>query len=278
MYTIQVVGAGYLGMRIAARFAEKKQKVFALTRSAEKAARFKDKKIQPIVADLTDPASLNLIPPAHFIVICVAPDQSDATAYEAVYLKGVANYLEAIKKNPRPFLVVYVSSTGVWQDQTGDWFDEAVEPLPQSPRARMLVEAEKQVLAAGLPAVVLRLSGIYGPGRNRLQAFREGRWPVPGSDRWINLVHADDIASLMPDFFKKAQEGEIYLGTDDEPVRVSTIAEWLARETGTSRTVSFECGDAGRRLKNEKLKSLGIRLKYPTFREGYSAIIKEELS
>lgn len=276
MYTIQVVGAGYLGFRIASFFAAKKQKVFAVTRSEQKGKALENEGVHPILADLEKTETLTALPPAHFIVICVAPDQTDAVAYEAVYLKGVASYLNAIRKNPKPFLVVYVSSTGVWQDQAGDFFDETVEPLPQSPKAKILVEAEKQILKSGLPSVVLRLSGIYGPGRNRLKAFRDGRWPEAGTDRWMNLIHADDVAAMMPEFFKKVKEGEIYLGTDDEPIRLSALRDWLALQTGISSSFSFECGVSGRRLKNDKLKSLGIRLKYPTFREGYASIIKEE--
>ncbi len=130
MYTIQVVGAGYVGMRIARFFALKKQKVFALTRSAAKVEVMKKDGIQPIVADLTRPETLNAVPPAHFIVICPAPDETSEQAYEAVYLRGIQNYLNAIRANPKPFLIVYLSSTGVWRDQTGEVFDETVEPLP----------------------------------------------------------------------------------------------------------------------------------------------------
>ncbi len=278
MYTIQIVGAGYLGSRVARFFIEKKQKVFALTRSNEKARIFSEQGIRPVVADLIQPEMLSLVPPANFIVICPAPDESTETTYEAIYLKGIAHYLKAIQKNPKPHLIVYVSSTGVWQDQTGDLFDETVLPKSQSAKARILLEAEKQILNCGLPAAVLRLSGIYGPGRNRLQAFREGSWPVSKQDRWMNLIHVEDIAEAMPIFFKNAKEGEVYLGTDDEPFLCSSLADWLSQKTGIMPKVSFEVGSlpAGRRLKNTKFKDLGIRLKYPTFREGYQKILEEE--
>ena len=109
MYTIQIVGAGYTGTRIAQFFAAKKQKVFALTRSIQKAQDFKAQKINPIIADLTKVETLSQIPSAHFIVICTAPDQSTEAAYEAVYLKGIGNYLKAIKKHPKPFLILYLA-------------------------------------------------------------------------------------------------------------------------------------------------------------------------
>lgn len=275
MYTIQIVGAGYAGVRIARFFKEKKQKVFALTRSTEKSELLKSQGIQPVLADLTRPETLSQIPPAHFVVICPAPDESTEAAYEDIYIKGIGNYLNAIKKNPKPFLIVYLSSTGVWQDQVGDKFDESVEPQPVSQKAKILVRAEQQILSSGFPSAVLRLSGIYGPGRNRLRAFREGNWPS-AEDRWMNVIHVDDIAAALPVFFKNAKEGQVYLGTDDEPFRVSDLTRWLAQKTGVSKEFSFECQAGGRRLSNQKLKSLGIELNYPSFREGYSQILEEE--
>lgn len=275
MYTIQIVGAGYTGTRIAQFFLNKKQKVFALTRSSEKAEHFSGQGIQPVVADLTRPETLRDIPPAHFIVISTAPDETTEAAYESVYLRGIANYLSAIKKNPNPFLIVYLSSTGVWRDQTGDIFDESVEPHPQSVKAKILLEAEKQILNSGFPAAVMRLSGIYGPGRNRLRAFREGSWPGK-EDRWMNVIHVEDIARAMPLFFKNARAGEVYVATDGHPFRASDLAKWLADKTGIKKQFSFECSDAGRRLSGRKFQSLGIELQYPDFREGYSQILKEE--
>lgn len=290
MYTIQIIGAGYTGSRIAQFFVAKKQKVFALTRSAQKAQGLESEKINPIIADLTKPETLTQIPPAHFVVICPAPDpapkytsgvdlgHSKEKAYEDIYLKGIGNYLEAIKKNPKPFLIVYLSSTGVWQDQAGDMFDESVLPQPVSTKAKILVEAEKQILNCGLPAAVLRLSGIYGPGRNRFQAFQKKEWPVPGSaDRWMNMIHVDDIAACLPTFFKNAKEGEVYLGTDDQPFLMSELAQWINEKTGVRREFSFSKDlPQGRQLKNTKFKDLGISLKYPTFREGYFEILRAE--
>ncbi len=294
MYTIQIVGAGYTGTRIAQFFLEKKQKVFALTRSLEKAQKLKEQGIQPIVADLTQPKTLTGIPAAHFVVLCPAPDavasgfspraQSHNSAldctvsksYEAIYLTGIRNYLKAIQKNPKPFLTVYLSSTGIWQDQSGDWFDEQVLPEPQSPKAKILMEAESQILNSGLPAAIFRLSGIYGPDRNRLQAFRDKKWPVSETDRWLNLIHVDDIVASLPLFFKNAKEGEVYLGVDDEPVRVSTLYQWLCDQKGRVSGINFSKLENSKKYKNNKLKSLGISLKYPTFRKFYTELLQSE--
>ncbi|MCB9799768.1 MAG: SDR family oxidoreductase [Candidatus Omnitrophica bacterium] len=271
MYTILVVGAGYTGSAIGRLFVEKKQKVYGLTRSEASAKELKAQGIMPWIADLTKPETLQRLPKAHFVVICPAPDSRDEESYRRIYLDGVSHFLEAFKKNPRPHLMVYLSSTSVWADCGGEWVDETVEPNPGTTRQRILYEAERQVLRSGLPVAIFRSGGIYGPGRNRLQALREGRVSAIEEDEYMNLIHVEDIAALMPVIFKSAREGEIYAGVDDLPVKKSEYYDWLTSKLGISSVVKNRQGAAvrGKRIRNHKLKSLGYEFKYPSFREGY---------
>lgn len=276
MYHILIAGAGYTGTAIARFFSAKKQKVYVLTRSAEKAGRFAAEGIEPLVMDLTRPETLQL-PPVHFVVMAAAPDERTEESYRRIYLEGNASLLGALSKNARPFLVTYLSSSGVWPDRGGAWTDESVEARPDTERARILYEAEKQVLGWGYPAVVLRLAGIYGPGRNRLKA-RSGT-PETGKARWMNLIHVDDIAAAMPVIFKKAVEGSVLNVVDDEPVASPDFYDWLAREAGRPELAALG-GEGkpqnGKRLSNRHLKELGVSLQYPTFREGYRPLLTEK--
>ena len=304
MYHIQVVGAGYAGSRIAAHFREKKQKVWALTHSGKRNAEFEALGITPIIADLTKPDTLEGILPAHFIVICPAPgEKKDEEAYRKIYLEGIGNYLAAIRKNPKPNLIVYLSSTGVYSDKKGEWVDETTPPEPDTEKGRILLEAEAQVLNSGFPSVIFRLAGIYGPGRNRLSRPSVARDDSP--DRWLNHIHVDDIAGAMPVIFNKGQAGSLYLGVDGEPILQSEFNQWLADKNvilrakpeessrrsfarsfcsprrGSLRMTSEEPGRTrplGKRCSNAKLKALGYQFKYPAYREGYEAIIKETSS
>ncbi len=306
MYHVQVVGAGYAGSRIAACFREKKQKVWAVTRSGKRNAEFEALGILPVIADLTKPATLEKIPPAHFIVICPAPgEKKDEAAYSQIYLEGIRNYLAAIRQNPKPNLIVYLSSTGVYSDKKGEWIDEATPPEPDTEKGKILLEAEQQVLNSGYPAIVFRLAGIYGPGRNAIarsslsspnvfvgdQRVADSRLKSRGNDsatpdRWMNLIHVEDIAGAMPVIFNKGQAGSLYLGVDDEPVLQSEFERWLSaslREGRTPKANAFGAlaGTGGSRLRrgkrcsNKRLKGLGYQFKYPTYREGYEAILKE---
>ncbi len=277
MYHILVAGAGYTGGAVARFFAGKKQKVYALARSPEKAARFAGQGIVPLVMDLTKPETLETLPPAHFVVVAAAPDERTEAAYRQVYLEGVKNLLDALKKNPKPFLIVYLSSTGVWPDQGGAWIDEMVPAAPDTERGRILLKAEEQVLCSGYPAVVLRLAGIYGPGRSRLAALQKMQASPPEDPRWMNLIHVEDIARAMPVIFNKAEAGSIIAAADDEPVLSPVFYAWLAEAAGRSVCAQFTAKPpSGKRIQNARLKALDFSFQYPTFREGYRGLIAAE--
>jgi len=279
MYTILVAGAGYTGGTIARFFTAKKQRVYALTRSAEKAKSFESEGIRPLIMDMTHPETLIGLPQAQFVVIAVAPDDRSEEAYRRTYVEGVGNFLKALKKGTRPLLVVYLSSTGVWPDQGGAWVDETVLAVPDSERAKILLQAEKQVLNSELPSVVVRLAGIYGPGRNRLATLRKADSFSKATERqrWMNLIHVQDIAESMPVIFKKSEAGAIIACADDEPTTSSEFYEWLTSHAGIPNPPKFPTQPIqGKRIRNSLLKSFGYQFQYPTFREGYRAILEAE--
>ncbi len=274
MYHILVAGAGYTGSAIARFFTAKKQKVYAITRSPEKARQLETQGIFPKVMDITRSETLKSLPAAHFVVIAVAPDQRDEESYRRIYVEGVSNLLNAIRKNPRPFLVIYLSSSGVWADQKGEWVDEYTAAVPEDRRGRILLEAENKILASGAPAVIFRLAGIYGPERTRLSDFDLPAAREAVAPRWMNMIHVEDVARAMPVLFKKAQEGTIYTGVDDAPVASPDFYRWLAAEIQKPIPFKFTAeAPAGKRIKNIGLKSLGFSFQYPSFREGYAEIL-----
>ncbi len=273
MYTIGIVGAGYTGGRLAAYFRAKKQKVWAVSRSSEKKKWLESLGAEAVLTDLAQAGSLE-IPPAHFIVIALAPEERTPEAYRKIYLEAAGRVLDAVRKNPRPFLIVYLSSTGVYGASQGGLLDESVPPEPENERAKILLEAERQVLESGYPAAVFRLAGIYGPGRNVLVRLKEGR-ELETEERTVNMILVEDVVENIPLFFKAAQAGEIYLGVDDLPVKRSELYAWLASKSGLPFPETMpKSSEGGKRYGNAKLKRLGAKLKFPTFREGYTAILE----
>ena len=291
MYHILIAGAGYAGSAIARNFLAKKQKIFTLTRSEKKSEVFRAQGAHPLCMDLTQPETLKQLPAAHFIVFAAAPDISDEANYRSIYLEGLSNLLEAVKRNPRPHLFLHLSSTSVWRERAGGWVDETVPADPDTEKGKILLEAEQRVLSAGIPAVILRLAGIYGPGRNRLS-----RKAAPAQEplRWMNMIHVEDIAQAIQPLFKSAREGGIYTAVDDEPVLNRTFYEWLRAHTGVSKPREPAEGvglrhaqtgadmpalkdtgtTEGKRVSNQKLKSLNWKPQYPTFRQGYEELLK----
>ena len=273
MYHIQIVGAGYTGLHLVRYFREKKQKVWAITRTLENSAAIKECGATSLIIDLTRPENFTSIPPAHFIVIALAPPERTEAAYRKTYLEAAANYLAAIRKNPAPNLIVYLSSTGVYGNKNGGETDENTAPRPDSEKGKILLEAEEQILHSGFPAVIFRLGGIYGPGRSDIKRY-ESQCETLEEDSYVNRIHVEDIAAAMPVLFNKAEAGSIYLGVDDQPVLKSEFCKWLGERTG--KPVKIEGKKlpvSGKRCSNKKLKTLGYKFKYPTYREGYGELI-----
>lgn len=200
-------------------------------------------------------------------------------------------YAAAIAAAPRLESIVYLSTVGVYGDHRGAWIDEETTPVPVSARSRerLAAEAAWQALAAqcGKPVAILRLAGIYGAGQNALVQLARGsarRIDKPG--QVFNRIHVADIAQAIDASFRQRASG-IFNVTDDEPTAPSdpivfaaslagvapppAIPYAVAEATMTPMARSFygEC----KRVRNERLKRvLGVRLRYPTYREGLGAL------
>jgi nucleoside-diphosphate-sugar epimerase len=241
-----------------------------------------------VTGDVTDPASLHPVA-AEFdwVVNCVAAGGGEVAEYRRVYLDGTRHLLDWLRSCPlRRY--VYTSSTGVYGQNDGSEVDETSPAEPASPTGRILVETEQLLQQAaqarGFPAVILRLSGIYGPGRGYwLRQFLAGEAQLEGEgSRVLNMIHRDDVVGAILAALEHGQDGEIYNASDDEPVTQRALFEWLARHTGRPFPPSLpraagpppatRRGATNKRVLNRKLRrALGYRFRFPTFREGFAA-------
>jgi len=235
VYNILVVGAGYVGKAIIKAYAEKKQRVYGLVKSEDSAEAIESLGGIAMVADLQKSETLKKIPPAHFIVVCPAPEERTENAYRCIYVDGVGHFLRAIQNNPRPYLILYTSSTRVWGHSGPQWLDENVEAVARDEKAEILLEAEKQILECGYPSLVLRLAGIYGPNRLPLDRIKKQVPMVSERDSpWTNRIHIDDLANICITAMEHAEDGEIFnVGTENRPV--GEIAEKAGCSSATAR-------------------------------------------
>ena len=271
--TVLIAGCGDLGTEAGLRFAAAGFPVLGWRRSAEKIP-------APLTgqsADLTGP--LPVIPAdTEIVVISTAAGERTEAAYRSAYVDGTANVLDALERDGvQPRRILFVSSTAVYGDAEGGWLDEDSPTAPASVTGAVIREAEDLLHARRPDAVVLRLAGIYGPGRTRLiDQVRSGA-PDPGPGQLTNRIHRDDAAAAIVHLTTAtAEPAPLYLGVDDEPVEQRDVLAFLAGELGTS----LSAGEPGkssrggnRRLSNARLGSTGFSFAYPTFREGYRAVL-----
>jgi nucleoside-diphosphate-sugar epimerase len=184
----------------------------------------------------------------------------------------------------------YLSTTGVYGDTQGAWVDEATPVNPGNERSQHRVAVEQAFLQAQLPTHIFRLPGIYGPGRSifeRLRAATVQRIERPG--HVFCRIHVEDIVQTLWASMQQPKPGSIYNVSDDEPTEPSNLILEAAHLLGVEppKAISFEAAEMtpmsasfwreSRRVKNEKIKTeLGVRLKYPTYREGLRGILQAQ--
>ena len=227
-----IVGCGYLGERLASRWLAAGSRVWGLVRTPSRLARLSEAGVEPIVADVAAPLPLPALPEVDTVVWAVGFDRTAGRSYREVHVDGLRRLLDALTGNPR---LIFVSSTGVWGRVDGQRVDEATPPHPDREAGRVLLEAE--ALLGGHPkgpGTVLRLAGIYGPGRlPRIDDLRAGRPLEADPDSWLNLVHVDDAAAVVIAVADHAGPGPLYVVSDGRPVRRRDFYARLADLVGS---------------------------------------------
>lgn len=284
---VLILGCGYVGLPLGAELSRAGHDVFGVKRTPDTGALSKAG-IKPIIADFTQPSALALLRPDFDVVInTLSSSKGGAEEYRSVYLETTRRLIEWF---PRGSLrkYIYTSSTSVYAQTDGSWVTEQSPTEPQTETSRILVETEEALLDAAqsddFPAVILRVAGIYGPERGHLfQQFLRGEARAEGDGtRHINMVHRDDVACSIVAALERGQPGSIYNVADDEPVTQRDFFIWLSGMMHRPMPPEAAAADVrvrkravtNKRVSNRKLRlELGCELKYPTFRQGYSAEI-----
>lgn len=273
--TALIIGCGYLGRRVGTAWRLRGDDVWALTRSPQHATEFTSAGVRPVIGDVLDPPSLQQLPSADTILYAVGYDRSAAHSKRAVYVDGLRNVLSALPA--RVGRLIWISSTSVYGQSQGEWVDESSPCAPTSDGGRICLSAEtlaRESFAGTGGVSVLRLSGLYGPGRlaARIDALKSQR-PVRGNAAgWINLIHVDDARDAILACAESTRPVETLLVTDDRPLQRRDYYQQLSAAIGAPRPVFDENADAdelGKRCSNQKLREvLGIDLTYPTIVDG----------
>ena len=268
-----VIGCGYLGRRVAEAWRDAGRPVYALTRG--RADELRAAGLRPVTGDVTDPASLaglRDLPPIGTVLYAVGLDRRAGHSMREVYVEGLRNVLAAC---PPAEHWVSVSSTGVYGQTDGSVVTEESPTQPLEESGRVVLEAERTLLAVRPDATVLRFAGIYGPGRwLRKAALLAGEPYTADADKWLNLIHvADGVRAVL---CAEQRSGGVFNIADDEPVRRRDFYTLSAKLLGAPEAVftppATPAVEANRRVSNAAARrALGFAPAYPSYREGLAA-------
>jgi nucleoside-diphosphate-sugar epimerase len=279
---ILIAGCGGIGTALGLRLAQGGHAVWGLRR---RAGPLPDP-LKAVRADLTHLEELRALPPdLEFVFYTAAAEAPTEEAYVDAYVLGLRNLLQALddaRQSPRRIL--YTSSTGVFGQQGGEWVDEETPPEPDTPRAGHLLAGEGHLAAGPIPSVVLRMGGIYGPGRTRLlDRVRRGiEAPHMGGPIYTNRVRVEDCVGILVHLMEHPGPEGLYLGVDHEPAERNELLAYLAEGLGVDLPAPLHPSEApagrgrgNKRCRNGRLLDSGYSFQYPTYREGYTDLIWE---
>jgi len=292
-----IAGCGDLGMRTAALLCQAGHEVIGLRRRPALQSdgdTVTGRINQPpgftwFTADLRDPSSMTSLPSdITHVIYAATPDQRQESAYRAIFLDGVQHLVNALDQascqrpaGSAPFLqrFMFVSSSAVYGEHADQWVDELTPTDPQGFNGRILVEAEQWLTSQPFESVVLRLSGIYGPGRDQLlDRIRQGQASVPRLHKhWSNRIHVEDAARALFHLMTLPNPDMTYLITDSHPYLMDELYYRLADLLGVTRPVD---GPApmligSKKLSNKRLLATGFKLNWPDAMDGYAALLDQ---
>ncbi len=281
-------GCGYVAQALAKRLTAENWRVSGTTRSKEAAEALSELGIAPLIFDGRKPLEgvEGTLAGVTHVVHSIPPD---AGGDPVLLLHG-----SDLARLPSLTWLGYLSTTGVYGDHGGDWVTEesALNATSERSRRRVKAEAAWQDLreTQGLPLHVFRLAGIYGPGRNQLDALREGRARRIAKPGYVfGRIHVEDICRALEASIAAPQPGAVYNLADDLPMEPEAVVAYAAELLGMKPPPLIPFEEAGlspmaesfyldcRRVSNRRMRDeLGVTLAYPTYREGLRALDAEE--
>ncbi len=281
---IFIVGCGDIGHRVAERWQQRGASVSALARSGERKAEYARHHIAVIAGDLDQPPTLTA-PQAGALVYYFAPPPTRGTTDPRMQ-----NFLNTISPQARPARIVYISTSGVYGDVRGAWVTEESPTNPTTDRSHRRLDAEQKLRAwcddHKVPYVILRVPGIYGPGRLPIDVVKSGRPILRESESgYTNRIHADDLAAICVRAGEPDAPPGIYNVSDGQPGTMAQYFKAVADLIGVPHPPEVSLEEAqrvlsaemmsylteSRRVDNSKLlRELGIKLKFLTLVDGLS--------
>jgi len=285
MKSVFIVGCGDIGDRITGLCREKNVSVAGLVRSTESSERLQKAGIEPVQADLAKMGNLGTLPTTAATVFYLAPPPGDGESDPLI-----RHFLATISAQTLPEKLVLLSTTAVYGDCQGGWISETHPVNPQTARGRRRLDAEQAVQEwsanTGVPVVILRVGGIYGPGRLPIERIEKGL-PIlhEAESPYTNRIHQDDLAQVCMAAAERGKPGEVYNVSDGQPGTMSRYFKDIAQVYSLPMPPEISLEEAqqvmsagmlsylkeSRRLDNSKMvRELGVVLRYINLATGLS--------
>ncbi len=290
--SVIIIGCGDIGQRFAALAACNGFKpLYGTTRTSENSDNLLTRGITPILANFDDPTSLGHLPTADATLLYFVPPPGGG-----IHDSRARNFCQALPELPRPSQIIYISTTAVYGDNGDELITELTPPAPDTSRGRRRLDAEKTFQQFGrehhIPVTILRVAGIYGPGRLPLQQLRSNH-PVliPAEAKPTNRIHAEDLANICLAAVDQGVDQEIYNVCDGHHGTLTEYFTAAAALLGFPAPPQITLAEAhkvmtplmltyvreGHRISNRKIiNDLGITLTYPTLAEGLASCLPPE--
>ena len=282
MAKILIIGCGSIGTQLAKVLMTKGHQVVGFKRNppvnevATGIVYFK--------ADISSSASLKALSlDFDFVYFIVSPDGRNQESYEAIYNLGINNLLAHFSQAEKPPQWFFISSTSVYGQTQGEWVDESSPSYPENITSQLIRSAEQRLMDLNANHVIVRFSGIYGPGREYLLRMAK-QVPAPDIQQtppyYTNRIHQTDCVGVLVFLLECRLAGKAlkscYVASDDDPATTWEVMSWLAERMNTSLPspkVMQPEADMNKRCNNQRLKALGYQFSYPSYKEGYAELI-----
>lgn len=270
---VLIIGCGSVGTALGLQLLDAGYRVSGVRRTINQLPQG----IHGIAADLHQLDSLQNLPAADYVVFSAAASSHSEADYRATYVDGLKATLAALPTPPKH--IFFTSSTGVYHQADHSWVDETSPCQPTRFSGAVMLEAEQALLHSGIPATVVRFSGIYGASRTRmLETVRSGKGAPAEPLSYSNRIHQLDCARVLAHLIEYQRRGNrlapVYLASDDQPVPLHEVTDWLAQQLDVTLTDPSLGRFAGsKRCDNSLLKSTGFTFQYPGYQQGYQEML-----
>ncbi len=283
---VVIVGCGRVGCQLARGLLADGCPVTGITRAVRRLEGLARLGLEVVRADLDAPAPLPLPSLRNACVYYTAPPPDHGN-----HDVRMRHFLASVQPDAPPRAVVYLGTTGVYGQCHGAWVNEDRAPRPGNPRGQRRLDAERQLTQwhqrSGVPVVMLRIAGIYGPGRLPIDALRKGQGVLVAPDApYSNRIHEDDLVEVCRRAAQRATGLHVYNVSDGRPGRMAEYYALVARMAGLAPPPPLSWEEAekvlskgmleflreSRRIDNRRmLDELDVELKYPDLESGVAS-------